>query len=163
MQHQLAELEAALQQLVAEHRKLLGFVEAQYAAMRAMDLAALGVAAHGQEACRLRIATIEARRGKLAQLLARGAKTDGPVTLAKLTTLYPQRRDALLQLRDELKSVAGAIAARTKVAGRVAGAVLGHLNTVVRLFAGAVERAGVYTRDGTPHVSRRIGVMEAVG
>jgi len=163
MVRQLAELETALQQLVAEHRKLLGFVEAQYAAMRAMDLAALGVAANAQEACRLRIATLEAKRRGIVQLLTRGAKLDGPVTLTKLTTLFPQRRDALLQLRDELKSVATAISTRTKVAGKVAAAVLGHLNTVVRLLAGAVERAGVYTKDGVPQVSRRIGVMEAVG
>lgn len=163
MLRQLAALEAALQQLIDEHRKLLGLVDAQYAAMRAMDLTALDVAANGQEACRLRIATLETKRRGIVQLLTRGAKIDGTVTIAKLTTLFPQRRDALLQLRDELKSVAGAISTRTKVAGRVAGAVLGHLNTVVRLLAGAVERAGVYTKDGVPQVSRRIGVMEAVG
>jgi hypothetical protein len=59
--------------------------------------------------------------------------------------------------------VATTIASRTKVSGKVAGAVLGHLNTVVRLLAGAVERAGVYTKDGIPRVSGRIGIMEAVG
>ena len=42
-------------------------------------------------------------------------------------------------------------------------ALLGHLNTVVRLIAGAVERAGVYTKTGAPQMSNRIGVMEAVG
>lgn len=163
MQRQLADLETTLQQLVAEHRKLLGLVEAQYAAMRASDLAALGVAATGQEACRLRIATLDARRRGIVQVLTRGSKIDGPVTVTKLAAMFPQRRDALLQLRDELKAVATNISTRTKVAARVAGAVLGHLNTVVRLLAGAVERAGVYTKDGTPQVSRRIGVMEAVG
>ena len=163
MLRQLADLESALQQLVAEHRKLLGLVEAQYAAMRATDLAALAAAAHGQESCRLRIAALEARRRGVVQVLARGSKIDGPVTIAKLAALFPQRRDALLQLRDELKAAAGAIATRTKVSAKVAGAVLGHLNTVVRLLAGAVERAGVYTKDGVPQVSRRIGVMEAVG
>jgi hypothetical protein len=45
----------------------------------------------------------------------------------------------------------------------LAGAVLGHLNTVVRLIAGAVEQAGVYTKQGVPQVSARIGVIEAVG
>ena len=163
MLRQLAELESALQQLVAEHRKLLGFVDAQHAAMRAMDLAALDVAVNGQEACRLRIATLEAKRRGVVQLLTRGMKVDGPVTVTKLATLYPQRGEALLKLRDELKAVATTISTRTKVAGKVAGAVLGHLNTVVRLLAGAVERAGVYTKQGVPQVSRRIGVMEAVG
>ena len=163
MQRQLAELESALQLLVAEHRKLLGFVDAQHAAMRAMDLAALDVAVNGQEACRLRIATLEAKRRGVVQLLTRGMKVEGPVTVTKLATLYPQRGEALLKLRDELKAVATTISTRTKVAGKVAGAVLGHLNTVVRLLAGAVERAGVYTKQGVPQVSRRIGVMEAVG
>ena len=163
MLRQLAELESALQQLVAEHRKLLGLVDAQYAAMRAMDLAALAAAAAGQEACRLRIAALENRRRGVVQVLSRGVKVDGPLTVAKLAALFPQRRDALLQTRDELKAVAATIATRTKIAGKVAGAVLGHLNTVVRLLAGAVERAGVYTKDGIPQVSRRIGVMEAVG
>lgn len=163
MLRQLAELENTLQQLVAEHRKLLDFVEAQYAAMRAMDLSALAVAAAGQEACRLRIATLEGKRRAVVQILSRGVKVDGPITLARLAVLFPQRGDALLRLRDELKSVAAAISNRTKIAARVAGAVLGHLNTVVRLLAGAVERAGVYTKDGVPQISRRIGVMEAVG
>jgi hypothetical protein len=163
MLRQLAELESALQQLVAEHRKLLGFVEAQHAAMRAMDLPALDAAVTGQEACRLRIGMLDTKRRGIVQLLTRGAKIDGPVTVTKLAALYPQRRDALLKLGADLKDVATTISTRTKVAGKVAGAVLGHLNTVVRLLAGAVERAGVYTRSGVPHVSRRIGVMEAVG
>ena len=163
MLRQLAELESALQMQVAEHRKLLAFVDAQHAAMRAMDLAALDVAVNGQEACRLRIAGLEAKRRAVVQLLTRGTKVQGTVTVTKLAELFPQRRDALLKLRDELKTVATTISSRTKVAGKVAGAVLGHLNTVVRLLAGAVERAGVYTKHGVPQVSRRIGVMEAVG
>jgi hypothetical protein len=69
----------------------------------------------------------------------------------------------LLGLRDELRSVIEQIQRRTHVAGRLAAAVLGHLNTVVRVLAGAVEQAGVYTKHGTPHVATRIGVMEAVG
>jgi hypothetical protein len=41
--------------------------------------------------------------------------------------------------------------------------VLGHLNTAMRLFAGAVGQSGTYTKNGVPRVSARIGVMEAVG
>ena len=37
---------------------------------------------------------------------------------------------------------------RTQVAGRLAAAVLGHLNTVVRLLAGAVEKAGALHETG---------------
>jgi len=77
--------------------------------------------------------------------------------------LQPASRNSLLKLRDELRDLAARITARTHVAGRLAGAVLGHLNTVVRLLAGAVEKTGVYTKQGVPRVSSRIGVMEAVG
>jgi hypothetical protein len=83
--------------------------------------------------------------------------------LTKLADLYPQRRQSLFKLRDELRGVASTISNRTKVSSRLAGAVLGHLNTVVRLLAGAVERAGVYTKAGVPRVANRIGIMEAVG
>ena len=163
MLRQLSELETALAQLVAEHRKLLTFVEAQQAAMRRMDLSAMDVAVNAQEACRLRIATLETRRRGLVLVLTRGQKLDGPVTLTKLAALYPQKRDPLLKLGGELKQIATQIASRTKVATKLAAAVLGHLNTVVRLLAGAVDsRANVYTKDGVPRVANRIGIMEAV-
>jgi hypothetical protein len=163
MQRQLAELESVLTMLVAEHRKLLTFTDAQQAAMRSVDLAALDAAVNGQEACRLRITTLEVRRRGLAVQLTKGHKVEQPVTLTKLADLYPQRRQSLFKLRDELRDVASTISNRTKVSSRLAGAVLGHLNTVVRLLAGAVERAGVYTKAGVPRVASRIGIMEAVG
>jgi len=90
-------------------------------------------------------------------------KLSGEVTIQRLAQLFPQRGEALLKLRDELKRTILNIQAKTHIAGRLAGAVLGHLNVVVRLIAGAVERAGIYTKSGVPQVSNRIGVMEAVG
>jgi hypothetical protein len=164
MLRQLSELETVLQQLIAEHRKLLGHVDAQQQAMRKLDLAAIDAAAGAQEACRLRIATMETRRRGIVAQLTRGVKNlEQPVPLSKIGALYPQRRDALLKLGNELREVATSISAKTKIASKLANAVLGHLNTVVRLLAGAVERAGLYTKDGVPRVSGRIGVMEAVG
>jgi hypothetical protein len=163
MQRQLAELESVLTMLVAEHRRLLTFTDAQQAAMKSVDLTALDAAVNGQEACRLRITTLEVRRRGLVAQLSKGQKVEQPVTITKLADLYPQRRQSLLKLRDELRDVASTISNRTKVASRLAGAVLGHLNTVVRLLAGAVERAGVYTKAGVPRVASRIGIMEAVG
>ncbi len=49
------------------------------------------------------------------------------------------------------------------MAAKLSAAVLGHLNTAVRLVAGAIERAGVYTRTGSPKVAARIGNMDAIG
>ena len=160
----LPELENVLQMLVDEHRRLLAHVDAHQAAMRAFDLPALDAARNQQEACRLRVATLENRRKLLVLQIARALKSDpNTLTVRLLAELHPPRREALLKQRGELKSLAEQVAARTLVAGRLAGAVLGHLNTVVRLLAGAVEKAGLYTKHGVPQVSTRIGVMEAVG
>lgn len=163
MSRQLSELELLLQQLVAEHRKLLKHVDAHQAAMKAMDLRAMDAAASQQEAARLRIATFENKRRALAVVVARQLGMQGDPTVTRLAEHFPQRRAELLKLRDELRETIVEVAARTNVAGRLAGAVLGHLNTVVRALAGAVEQAGVYTKNGIPQVSARIGVVDAVG
>lgn len=163
MSRQLSELEALLQQLIAEHRKLLKYVDAHQAAMRVMDLKAMDAAAGQQEACRLRIATVENKRRMLAVVLAKQVGLQGDPTVTRLAEAYPQRQMELVALRDELKGVIVEVASKTHVAGKLAGAVLGHLNTVVRVIAGAVEQAGVYTRQGIPQVSARIGIVDAVG
>jgi FlgN protein len=163
MSRQISELEQILQQLIVEHRKLLGYVEAQQAAMKKFDVTAMGDSANAQEACRLRIGAIERRRRLVVTQLAAQFKLPGNVTVGQIAKAYPPRAAALLQWRDELKGLAEQICSKAFVAGKVAGAVLGHLNTVVRLLAGAVEKAGVYNKHGVPQVSKRIGVMEAVG
>ena len=66
---ELERLEMVLQQLIVEHRKLLGHLEAQQAAMKAMDLDAMDAAANLQEASRLRIAGLEVKRRELVQQL----------------------------------------------------------------------------------------------
>ncbi len=87
----------------------------------------------------------------------------GELTVAKIAAISPENAGTLLELRKQLKDLVEQVAATNKISGKVAGAVLGHLNTVVRLLAGAVERAGLYTKNGVPQVSGRIGGMEAVG
>jgi flagellar motility protein MotE (MotC chaperone) len=163
MSRLLPELETVLRALADEHRRLLACVEAQQAAMKAFDLKAMDDARNQQEASRLRLSALETKRRTVVAHIARGLKLDGKVTLTQLADLHPQRREALRALGDEIKNLAQQIAARTHVAGRLSSAVLGHLNTVVRLLAGAVEKAGIYTKHGVPSVSGRIGVMEAVG
>ncbi len=158
------ELELVLQQLIAEHKRLLTYVEAQQAAMKAFDLGAMDAARNQQEACRLRVATLENKRRGVVANMAKLLKADpATLTLSRIIELHPQRRVALQKLRLELRDVASQIATRTHVAGKLASAVLGHLNTVVRLLAGAVEKSGLYTKHGVPQVAARIGKMEAVG
>src|SRR3954468_20787001 len=138
----LPDLENVLQLLVAEHRRLLAHLEAQQAAMKTFDLKALDDARNQQEASRLRVAALENKRRALVMQVARQLRVDAQgLTITRLAELQPARRDALLKAREELKALAAQITARTHVSGRLAGAVLGHLNTVVRLLAGAVEKS----------------------
>lgn len=163
MSRAVLDLESILQQMVVEHRKLLRHVEAQQNAMKTMALDAMDQAAGQQEASRLRIATLENNRRAILAQLAQQNKIQGDITISRLALLFPQRGANLIALREELKKTIAQIQQRTHIAGKLAGAVLGHLNTVVRLIAGAVERAGIYTKNGVPQVSNRIGMMEAVG
>jgi len=163
MSRQLSELEGILQQLVIEHRRLLSFVEKHEAAMKSFDLKAMDDAGHLQEASRLRIAMLEQRRRNAVVQVTKGMNLKGEVTMRKLASIFPARAEALMQLRADLKQVVQQIQTRTHVTGKLAAAVLGHLNTVVRLIAGVVEKAGLYTKHGVPQVSNRIGMMEAVG
>jgi hypothetical protein len=163
MSRPLFDLESVLQQLIVEHRKLLRHLDAQQAAMKTFALDAMDAAANQQEASRLRIAKLENQRRGIVQQIAKQHRVAGEMTLAQIGQLYPEKNASLQQLRDELKRAIQQVQSRSHVAGRVAGAVLGHLNTIVRLLAGTVERAGVYTKSGVPQVSARIGVMEAVG
>lgn len=163
MTPQLSELENLMRQLIAEHRRLLVHVESHEAAVKSLDLRVMEEAGRQQEGCRLRIVGIEQRRRLLVQQMTRGMNMQGEMTLRKLAGVYPARAEALLELRQELKDVVEQIAVRSHISGKVAAAVLGHMNTVVRLVSGVVERAGLYTKRGTPRVSSRIGVMDAVG
>src|SRR4030081_3353629 len=163
MSRQISELEAILVELIAEHQRLLKHLHAQQAAMKQFDLKTMDAAANQQEASRLRIATLETKRRLFVQQITRAHNAPGNLTIADIAKLYPQRASVLLELRATLKDLISQVSVRATVSGKLAGAVLGHLNTVVRLLAGAVGKAGLYTNRGIPQVSTRMGVMEAVG
>ena len=163
MSRQLAELEHVLGMMVVEHRKLLEQVDAQQLAMRTMQAEQMQNITALQESTRLRIATLDVKRRTLATQIGKLIRLPGEPTLAQLSHAFPARAIPLRHLRDELRALVLAIQSRTTVGARLAGAVLGHLNTAVRLIAGAVQQAGVYTRNGTPRVAARIGAIEAIG
>jgi hypothetical protein len=163
MSRHLIELESVMQLLVDEHRRMLAHVEAQQNAMRSMHLQAMEDATHRQESSRLRIVALDTRRRLLVQQISKLGRSAGELTLSQIAAASPQNGAKLQALRDELKELMGKIGERTHVAGRLASAVLGHLNTALRLVAGAVGESGVYTRSGVPRVSNRIGVIEAFG
>ncbi|HEV8605087.1 MAG TPA: flagellar export chaperone FlgN [Tepidisphaeraceae bacterium] len=163
MQKEVAQLQTILQQLIAEHEKLLAHLYAQQSSMKKLDLPAIDQLTGLQDATRMRIAALDGKRKALVNHLAALLKLTAAPTLSRLADAIPQHKQSLLTLRDQLKTKVTEVAAKSTIAGRVAGALLGHLNTVVRLLAGAVEQAGIYTKHGTPQVSTRIGVIEAVG
>jgi hypothetical protein len=163
MSRQVLELEGLLRAMIAEHRRLLETMSPQQKAMRTFDLKSIDDIAAAQEACRLRIATLETKRRMLVGQIARAAKVQGEMKLDRVAEMFPDRKVELLRLKNELHGIVKTISERTRVSGKVAGAVLGHLNTVVRLISGVVEQAGLYTKYGVPQVSARIGLLEAVG
>ena len=164
---QYGDLENILSALISEHERLLRHLDAQHASMKKLDAKAMDDAASQAESARLRIATLDSRRRQLVAQLAQLLRVEGQPTLARIAEAMPaaqaQSKKKLLDLRDRLKGLVAQAANRAQMSGKLAGSVLGHLNTVVRLLAGAVEQAGIYTKHGTPRVSSRIGVMEAVG
>ncbi len=163
MSKTLADLETVLKQMLVEHRRLLAQLDLQQAAMKKFDLQGMASASQFQDGSRTRLVSLDGQRRKLAAQLARDLRIPGEVTLAGLAALHPARAAALLQLRRELRETIETIRARTKISSRLAGAVLGHLNTALRIFAGAVQKAGLYTKQGTPRLASRIGVMETIG
>ena len=163
MSRQISELEAILIELIAEHQRLLKHLHAQQTAMKQFDLKTMDAAANQQEASRLRIAALEAKRRLIVEQLTRAQNAREGLTISDIAKLHPQRGPILFDLRAKLKDLIAQVSTRATVSGKLAGAVLGYLNTVVRLLAGAVGKAGLYTKHGIPQVSTRIGVMEAVG
>ena len=159
----VSELEAILNELIAENQRLLKHLSSHQTAMKEFDLKAMDTSANFQEASRLRIGKLETKRRSIVSQFSRLQGVRADLTIAEIAKLVPQRGDVLLKQRAMLKDLIMQVSSRAQVAGKLAGAVLGHLNTIVRLLAGAVEKAGLYTKHGVPQVSSRIGVMEAVG
>jgi hypothetical protein len=164
MSRPVSELENIMATLVIEHRRLLRLIIAQHEAMKTIDLKAIESATSQQEAQRLRISTLEARRQTVTAQLATPLRVTSPVTLLRLIeALPPAQQPTLRRQRDELRSVMEEISRHAGTSGRLAGAVLGYLNTAVRLLNGAMQRSGVYTRQGLSRSTPRLGVMDAIG
>src|SRR5450432_1091632 len=163
MSRQLIELESVMSLLIEEHRRLLAHMQTQQAAMKKLESGAMEESLHRQEASRMRIISLESRRRLLVQQIAKFSRLTPDATLAQIAAVAGPAGHKLVYLRDELKKVIREITEYTTVSGRLASAVLGHLNTAMRMFADAVGQAGTYTKNGIPRVSSRIGVMEAVG
>jgi flagellar FlgN protein len=163
MSKHLSDLQTILGQLVVEQTRLLALMETQYTAMKKLDVKGLLEVAHQQETVRLRIIDLENRRQGVCRQLAAAAKLSGDLTVSRIIELFPPHAEAFKKLRTQLRDLIGKVSQRASMASKLSGAVVGHLNTALRILAAAVERAGVYTKNGVPRVATRLGVMDAVG
>lgn len=159
----IAELEKLLAQIVAEHRTLLDGLHLHVEAMKAFKIDNVSIATDAVEASRVRIVMFESRRKVLLQQIARTYKLPVTATLRQIADIAPEHRVSLLKHREALQQITDEIARKTTVSSRVAGALLGHLNTVVRIVAGAMQQRTTYTKQGMSTVGSRIGMIEAVG
>jgi hypothetical protein len=163
MSAQIAELDKLLAQLVAEHNTLAGCMDTHLAAMKRMSADEIVAAGASIELCRTRLVSIENRRRVLVQQIVRINKLPAAASLSDIAAVcLPPAKASLLKRRDELKLVTGLVKRKSLVSAKLAGALAGHMNTVMRLVTGAVQKAAVYTKQGTHKMNARIGVMEAV-
>jgi hypothetical protein len=162
MSRQISELEIVLQGLISEHRKLLALVENHETSMKTLDLQGMEKWRSAQESARLNILALENRRKTLVAEISASVRR-APMTLTQIAQTWPKPGAQLLPLREELRRIIQKISTQTQMSGKLAGSLLGHLNTVVRLVTGVAHTAGVYSRHGVAVVGRRIGAMEAVG
>jgi hypothetical protein len=156
------DLLSVLNLLIAEHEKLLNLFDLQRDAMKALDALKMDELTGAQESIRINITNLENRRRMLVKEIAVALKIKAEPTLLAIAAACEPHRPQILTLRQKLRNLAAAVSQRAKVAGKVANSVLGHLNTAVRMISGVTEKAGLYNRYGSPQVSRRIGLMEAV-
>jgi hypothetical protein len=168
---QLDELERSLRLVLADQKRLAELLIAQRECMRQLKAGEIEKFGADVATIRQRIAASDGRRKLLTMTVARelGVSAKEP-TLAMLIAAMkdPVRAARLAKLRDELRAAVMEVAAASHVAGRLAGAVLGHLNMAVRTLSGAINgggshAGGAYTRTGSPRVGGRIGVIEALG
>jgi hypothetical protein len=152
-----------MSQLVVEYTRLTATAERYQLAMRALDTAAMDALQHEQEKLRMRLAQMEIRRRTALNGIARFYKLDHLPTLTEIAGLDAGRSGEIRRFQKELREITGRLQRHTTVSQRLAGALLGHLNSAVKLFAGITQQASTYTRHGGPKITGRIGGLEAVG
>lgn len=161
------ELERLLGLLVTEQRKLHALLVQQRQAMTKLDHRGIERLVSEQEQVRSRIASAETRRRSVTVQVARDLRMNvqGEPSISQLMAATPEplRRARLQVVRDELRQTLQLLAEESHVTGRLAGAVLGHLNTALRVLQSAMRDAGTYTRSGAPRMGGRLGAVEAVG
>jgi len=159
----ISQLELIMRQLLSEHATLLKAMALQEAALKSMNLDAIDRATRDVESVRNNIAQLETRRRQTTVQIQRQSRHGSTLTLLKLAELNPDRKLMLLQLRTELIAIINQVRDRARQLGKITAGVLGHLNAAVRIVADAASGPGTYDRPGVTQMSRRVGILNAVG
>ena len=155
MSRLIADLESILQQLIVEHRKLLKHVDC--APGRDEDDGAGCDGSGGELSGGLATARHDAGESRRRTVIAADCATTQDYRRnhdhASGASSFRSAGMRCTKLREELKKTILADPGENAHRRSTGWSLLGHLNTVVRLIAGAVERAGIYTKSGVPQVS----------
>ena len=159
----LDRLEEVLRSLAGAQSDLTDLLEQQHTAMTGLDTAAMDKCASRQESLHRRVMQLEHERRTLVHNLATSTGLSSGATLRDLADAFaaedPQRRLRLLELRDLLRQRSAHAAKRGRRCSRVAGSVLGSINTALRLLT----RSCIYSKTGNFQMPPRRPRMEAVG
>ncbi|MEL7238190.1 MAG: flagellar export chaperone FlgN, partial [Planctomycetota bacterium] len=145
---QLDQLEQVLSKLADAQNDLTDLLEQQHQAMTKLNTGVMDNCARRQESLHRRVMQLEHERRSLVLSLATAAGLPAGATLRDLADAYaahaPERRVRLLELRDLLRKRSAHAAKRGRRCGRVAGSVLGSINTALRLLT----RSCIYNKSG---------------
>ena len=130
----IADLLKTLDALEAAHGDLCAALDAQQAAMRRFDPAAIAEAARRQEAIHRRVLRLEQERRRRTAPVAKALGLPTTATLAQIAARLPQQQEDLLRRRAALRAAAEAAVRKSGACARIAGGVLGHLNLALRLL-----------------------------
>jgi hypothetical protein len=135
----LDELGAVLDEMAERAEQLVGLLREQRDAVRAMNPDAIGDATARQSAVVLQLDQLERRRRALA----------GAGSLAELAARLPaSRRARTLASAARIGQAARALGAETAIMRACAGAMLGHIEGLMRAVSRQLSHTGAYTHRG---------------
>jgi hypothetical protein len=149
----------SLDGLIKTHGELLATLREQLEAMRKMDAVAMSDAGRRQEAIHRRLLRLETDRRRAARALATSLRLPADAALTDIAARLATPPAELQDRRVRLRSLSTEAAKLGEQCSRLAGGVLAHLNSSLRLLTGG----GTYAAGGNFHMPPRLSRMEAIG
>ena len=138
-------LESLLEDLIAEHEKLLETTRAHRRAVSAADSGAIGACIREQNEAVQRIAAMEARRTAIVERA--GEQAGAGATLTAIASRAPGvARERLLALGEKLRGVLTTLHREHEVLRTAASALAAHMDGLMRQIGRTLSHAGTYGR-----------------